>query len=83
MTKAKQTVAKGIRVLSVPPVMVTALLLFLSIWKPYFFRDLERNIYLHTPAGNCSRSGLSFAKNSAPLEERRTGRTAAEAGISV
>lgn len=38
MTKAKQTVAKGIRVLSVPPVMVTALLLFLSIWKPYFFR---------------------------------------------
>lgn len=38
MTKAKQTVAKGIRVLSVPPVMVTALLLFLSIRKPYFFR---------------------------------------------
>ena len=38
MTKAKQTVAKGIRVLSVPPVMVTALLLFLNIWKPYFFR---------------------------------------------
>ena len=38
MTKAKQTVAKGIRVLSVPPVMVTALLLLLSRWKPYFFR---------------------------------------------
>lgn len=34
----RDAAAKSIRVLSVPPVMVTVLLLLLNRWKPYFFR---------------------------------------------
>lgn len=82
MTKAKQTVAKGIRVLSVPPVMVTALLLFLSIWKPYFFRTWREIFICILLLGIVPALAYPLQKNSAPLEERRTGRTA-EAGISV
>ncbi len=34
----RDAAAKSIRVLSVPPVMITVLLLLLNRWKPYFFR---------------------------------------------
>lgn len=73
---AKEKLAGLVRVISIPPVMVTALLLILYFWGPQPFCPVGEPGHHHSAAGLCAGAGLSGAAAVPPLPQPRPGGSA-------